>query len=403
SVVLCITGGEALYADMGHFGARPIRLTWYAVALPGLLLNYFGQGAQLLSPNPNVANPFYALVPTPLLYPMVGLCAMATVIASQAMISGAFSLTRQAVQLGYCPRVTIVHTSQSNEGQIYIPEVNTAIMVSCLALVVAFRESSKFAAAYGIAVTGSMTITSVVYYFVVTRRWGWSTWKALPLVAAFLVFDLSYFSANVLKFFAGGWIPMVFATGLFAMMTTWKRGRAELADRVTQSTVPLDIFLKDVGETRPHRVSGSAVFMSSSLEGAPPVLMHHLKHNKVLHEHVILLSITSEPVPQIPVLQQVQVQELEHGFYKVNAHFGFMQTPKVPDILRQCRKHGLRVDPATSTFYLGRETLLTGGRSRMARWRKGLFAFIARNARSATAYFDIPPGRVVELGMQIDL
>ncbi|MBS1153057.1 MAG: trkD [Myxococcaceae bacterium] len=402
SVVLCITGGEALYADMGHFGRRPIRITWYAIVFPALLLNYFGQGAYLLEVGHH-ARPFWALVPEVLIYPMVILATAATVIASQALISGAFSLTRQAVQLGYFPRVTIIHTSSKNEGQIYIPEVNKALAVACVLLVIAFRESDALAAAYGIAVTGTMGITSIVYYFVVTRRWGWAWWKALPLVALFLSFDVAFFGANLLKFLDGGWFPMALAVAIFVLMTTWKRGRQLLGIRFAQTVVPLESLLEDLDANPPYRVRGTAVFMSGSAAGTPPVLLHHLKHNQVLHRQVVLLSILPADLPSVPKDERIVVQDHGRGFYRLIAKFGFMETPNVPQLLLEAREHGLVCEPSTTSYYLGRETLLTGGKSKMSRWRKALFAFVSRNALPATSYFAIPPGRVVELGMQVDL
>jgi KUP system potassium uptake protein len=402
AVVLCITGGEALYADMGHFGARPIRLAWYFLVFPSLLVNYYGQGAYLLE-HGFVEKPFWALVPQALIFPMVGLATIATVIASQALISGAFSLTRQAVQLGYMPRVTIVHTSATNEGQIYIPEVNQALMVACLGLVLVFKESSALAAAYGIAVTGTMGITSIVYYFVVTRNWGWSWKKALPLVLLFLAFDLPFFMANVLKFFDGGWFPMVIGLAMFALMTTWKRGRQELSTRFTSGMMPISALLEDLEATKPYRVRGTAVFMASNSDGTPPVLLHHLKHNQVLHRQVVLLSIVPSDVPTVARDEQLKVKELGSGFFRVLWHTGFMETPNVPAILLRAREEGLVCEPSTTSYFLGRETLLTGGTSSMMRWRKILFALVSRNALSATSYFGLPPGRVVELGMQVDL
>lgn len=402
AVVLCITGGEALYADMGHFGARPIRVAWFGFVFPALLLNYFGQGAYLLD-HGWVEKPFWAIVPAPLVYPMVALATAATVIASQALISGAFSLTRQAVQLGYMPRVTIVHTSEKAEGQIYVPEVNNALMVACLALVLMFRHSSGLAAAYGIAVTGTMGITSLVYFVVVTRNWGWSTAKALPLLVLFLAFDTPFFLANIVKFFEGGWFPIVVAFGLFALMTTWKRGRAELAERFNTSVMPLSALLEDIEGTKPHRVRGTAVFMSGNSDGTPPVLLHHLKHNQVLHRQVVLLSIVSENVPYVLKDEQLEVKDVGAGFFRVIWRTGFMETPNVPAILVRAREQGLVCEPSTTSYFLGRETLLTGGRSKMFRWRKLLFAFVSRNALPATSYFGLPPGRVVELGMQVDL
>ena len=402
AVVLVITGGEALYADMGHFGRRPIRLGWYTLVLPSLLLTYLGQGAYLLEYG-YVEKPFFAIVPQPLLYPMVGLATAATVIASQALISGAFSLTRQAVQLGYMPRMTIIHTSASNEGQIFIPEVNQALMVACLGLVLVFKESSALAAAYGIAVTGTMGITSLVYFTVVTKTWGWKLARALPLLLLFLSFDVPFFLANALKFFDGGWFPIVVGVAMFSLMTTWKRGRAELGERFREVMMPVSALLEDLAATTPPRVRGTAVFMSSNSDGTPPVLLHHLKHNQVLHRQVVLLSILASDVPTVPTKEQLEVEDLGQGFYRVVWRTGFMETPNVPQILLRARSAGLVAEPSTTSFFLGRETLLTGGRSTMMRWRKVLFMIVSRNALSATSYFGLPPGRVVELGMQVDL
>ncbi len=402
AVVLCITGGEALYADMGHFGARPIRLSWFVLVFPSLLLNYFGQGAFLIE-HGWVEKPFWALVPPALIYPMVGLAMCATVIASQALISGAFSLTRQAVQLGYMPRVTLVHTSATNEGQIYVPEVNQALMVACLGLVMVFRDSTKLAAAYGIAVTGTMGITSLVYFFVVTRNWKWSTARALPLLLLFFAFDLPFFAANILKFFDGGWFPIAVGFAMFALMTTWKRGRAELATRFNQSVMPLAALLEDLESHQPPRVRGTAVFMSGNAEGTPPVLLHHLKHNQVLHRQVVLLSIVPEDQPTVAKAEQIEVKDVGSSFFRIIWRTGFMETPNVPAILIRAREHGLVCEPSTTSYFLGRETLLTHGKSKMMRWRKLLFAFVSRNALPATSYFGLPPGRVVELGMQVDL
>ena len=403
AVVLCITGGEALYADMGHFGAQPIRWSWFSIVWPALLLNYFGQGALLLRHPAAAANPFFGLVPSFLLVPMVVLATCAAVIASQALISGAFSLTRQAVQLGLCPRVTVIHTSGENEGQIFIPEINQLLAVACIALVLGFGSSDRLAAAYGIAVTGTMGITSVVFFVVTTRNWGWPYWKALPLTAAFLVFDLAFFGANILKFVDGGWFPIAVAVGVFALMTTWKTGREQLSARIAAATLPLELLLEDVARSPRHRVGGTAVFLTSSASGAPPVLLHHLKHNQVLHEQVVLLSIFSVDQPTVPQRERLTVQPLGQGFFRVIARYGFMETPKMPEIMRKSRKLGLNTEPQRTSYFLGRETLLTRGKGGMARWRKVLFAFVARNARPATQYFHIPPGRVVELGMQLDL
>ncbi|MBC7472894.1 MAG: potassium transporter Kup [Candidatus Sericytochromatia bacterium] len=436
SVVLCITGGEALYADMGHFGRKPILFSWFSYVFPALLLNYMGQGALLLHDPSAISNPFYGLFPKAMIYPMVFLSTIATVIASQALISGAFSLTRQAIQMGFFPRLNIVHTSEKAEGQIYIPSVNRLMMITCIAIVLIFRESSKLAAAYGLAVTANMILTSVVYYFVITKTWGWSKYRAIPLVAFFLSFDILYFSSNMLKFFDGGWFPFTVAIFILTIMLTWKDGRAELGQRIRQTRynkdigtshlsalsvqslhgtsqlidslnqsnnigLPLELLL---GEALPNsqRVSGTAVFMSVSLKGIPPVLLHHLKHNQVLHEQVILLSIKSLNVPVVRG-EKLEVNEIGYGFFQIKALYGFMETPNVPDIIRLAAEFGLVTDPESITYYLGRESLvISEKRTNMMRWRKIIFSFMSRNAQPATAYFSIPPSRVVELGMQLD-
>ncbi|MCW5803744.1 MAG: potassium transporter Kup [Deltaproteobacteria bacterium] len=404
AVVLCITGAEALYTDMGHFGKKPIRLAWSTVVFPGLLLNYFGQGALLLQQGARVSNAFYGLVADgPLLMPMVVLATMAAVIASQALISGAFSLTNQAVQLGYAPRVTVVHTSQHKEGQIYIPEVNWLLMIACVTLVLSFRSSTNLAAAYGIAVTGTMGITSFLYFLVCRRNWGYSWVAALGLLIPFLAMDLTFFSANVVKVAAGGWFPLAVGVGVFIVMTTWWRGRYELSKKMETATIPDALFLADIAETKVPRVSGTAVFMSSATSGIPNVLLHHVKHNKVLHRQVVLLSVVTENVPFVIGNTALTVAELGQGFYRVLARVGFMQQPNVPRILARCRRFDLIVRDADTTYYMGRQTLLTTGTTRIARWRKTLFAFLARNARPPTVFFQLPPNRVVELGVQIQL
>jgi KUP system potassium uptake protein len=403
SVVLCITGAEALTADMGHFGKQPIRLAWFTVAFPALLLNYFGQGAVLLSGTPGAReNPFYALVPGLWIYPMVAIATLAAVVASQALISGAFSLTNQAVQLGYCPRLRVVHTSGHHEGQIYVPEVNTALMIACLTLVVAFKNSSNLAAAYGIAVTGAMTVTSVLFFAVMRQRWGFA--PAFAVLVVFLSIDLSFLGANVVKLQHGGWLPLVAGAFIFTMFTTWKRGRRALGERLRAAALPLAPFVEDIASHQLVRVPGTAVFMSGNPDSVPPALLHHFKHNKSLHERVVLLSIITEHVPGIRRRERVECRDLGQGIYHVVAHYGFMQSPRVPDVLRQFRRlTGLEVGLMETSFYLGRETLIATGRSGMWRWRAALFSFLSRNSHSATEFFGLPPGRVVELGMQIEI
>ena len=402
SVVLCLTGGEALYADLGHFGRKAIRLSWMGITFPALLLNYFGQGALLLSSPELSPNPFYGMVPRDLLYPLVALSTMATVIASQALISGVFSLTHQAIELGFCPRLSILHTSHEVRGQIYIPGVNYALMIACLGVVIGFRESSGLAGAYGIAVTATMTITSILFFLVVTHAWDWALWKAVPLVGVFLIFDLSYFGANLLKVVDGGWFTLVVAALLTVFMTTWRRGRTEVHQQLG-TRLPLDFFLKDFAKHKIPRVPGNAVFMSLFPKSTSPVLLHHLKHNKVLHENVGLLSILPSNLPVVPMKDRVKVEYLGQGFYRIVARNGYMQRPDVPGILRLASAFGPSFQEAETTYYMGRVTIFTTGDSKMAHWRKSLFAFMARNAGSPAGYFGLPANRVVELGAQIQL
>jgi len=402
SVVLVVTGAEALYADMGHFGKRPIRAAWFLVAFPALLLNYFGQGALLLRDATAASNPFYRLVPPPLLYPMLALATAAAIIASQALISGAFSLTRQAIQLGYSPRLTVLHTSKHEAGQIYISEVNTALAVGCIALVLGFQSSSNLAAAYGIAVTGTMAITTVLFTVIARQQLGWPRWRAITFLVVFLAIDLSFLAANAVKIEHGGWFPLAVAAGVYVMMTTWKRGRAEVQRLLAEASLPVEQFLESVRIGKPHRVAGTAVFMTSDIVGAPVVLLHHLKHNKVLHEQVILLSVQTAGVPEVPANERVHVTALGDGFFRVIARYGFMQTPNVGQVLGACQPFGVKVRPGDTSFFLGREQLIPTGTARLSQWRKQLFVVMSRNARSATAFFGLPPNRVVELGAQIE-
>ncbi|MEP7382888.1 MAG: potassium transporter Kup [Gemmatimonadota bacterium] len=402
AVVLAVTGAEALYADMGHFGRKPIRTAWFGLVLPALLLNYFGQGALILREPEAAVNPFYRLAPEWFFIPLLVLATMAAIVASQALISGAFSLTQQSVQLGYSPRVTIIHTSKSEAGQIYIPEINWMLMGGCLAVVVYFGSVSRLGAAYGIAVTGTMAITTILFHEIARSRWGWSPLKAGLLAGAFLVLDLAFFGANLVKFTHGGWVPLAFALGIFVLMTTWKRGRMLLRNKLLDRSLPIATFVESLGHGGPARVPGTAIFMTSESEGTPVVLLHHLKHNKVLHEKVILLSIIASQVPEVPRNERITLEPLEHGIYRVKAAYGFMETPNVEDIRARLGEAGIKTRRMDTTYYLGREELICASGVGMARWRKRLFAIMARNARSATQYFGIPANRVVELGTQIE-
>jgi KUP system potassium uptake protein len=410
AVVLVITGGEALYADMGHFGPKPIRLVWYWFVLPALLLNYFAQGALLLTTPGAVTNPFYLLAPGWFVVPLLLIATSAAVVASQALISGAFSLTQQAIQLGYCPRMRIIHTSKQEAGQIYIPEVNKALAVGTLLLILGFKSATALGSAYGVAVSGTMAITSILFYMVVRDQWGWSQLKAGTFLVFFLSIDLAFFFANLLKVPAGGWVPVTVALFVFTLMTTWKRGRAILRAILHRGTVPIDMFLADVERRKPVRVKGTAVFMTSDAEGAPVVLLHHLKHNKVLHDQVVLLSVQTAEVPEVAAADRIEIEPLGQGFFRVQASYGFMETPNVPSVLQYCGRHGINAKKTDVSYYLGRERLLANlpRRSKdpeigtMARWRKKLFVLMSQNARGATEFFGIPPNRVVELGTQIE-
>ena len=402
AVVLAVTGAEALYADMGHFGKRSIRLAWFGLVFPSLILNYFGQGGMILHDPLAASNPFYLLAPRVLLYPLIALATMAAIIASQAMISGAFSITRQCVQLGYSPRVTIVHTSKDQSGQIYIPEVNNALMIGCLMLVLSFRSSAALGAAYGIAVTGTFLMTTGLLYVMARTWWEWSVAKTLLLTVPFFIIDGAFFGANLLKVPEGGWVPLVLALVIFTLMTTWNRGREAVQDLLRRGMLPIDMLLADIANQKTVRVPGLAVFMTREPEGAPVVLLHHLKHNKVLHERVVLLSVLSEEVPEIPDAERITVKVLSEGFYRITARYGFMESTNVPAILERARDFGLEMKPLDTSYYLGREQLLTTGQTKLLRWRKKLFVFMSRNSRSATAFYGIPPNRVVELGAQLE-
>ena len=403
AVFLAVTGAEALYADMGHFGRAPIRTAWFTLVLPALVINYLGQGALLLS-NPDAQqNPFYGLAPDWGVYPLVVVATIAAVIASQAVISGAFSLTQQAVQLGYSPRFDVHHTSEHEKGQVYIPEINWLLMIATVGLVIGFRSSTNLAAAYGMAVTTTMVITTLLAYVVARERWRWSVWRACVVTAVFLGIDLAFFGANLIKIQHGGWFPLLVAAGVYTVMSTWKTGRQYIAKRLAESEIPLDTFFERLAAQPPVRISGTGVFMTGRPQGAPPILVHHLKHNKVLHTQVVLLTVSILDVPEVGAETAIEVHRLTHGFYRVVARYGFMQRPDVPDALASARQHGLELQPEDTTYYLAHLTLFVNNRIGMAGWRDKLFIFLSRNARRATNFFQIPPDRVVEIGMQLEL
>jgi len=403
AVFLVVTGGEALYADMGHFGKRPIRVAWFGLVLPALLLNYFGQGALLIN-NPEAANqPFFLLSPSWGLYPLVALATMAAVIASQALISGAFSLTRQAIQLGYCPRLDIEHTSHHEMGQVYVPQVNWALMVSTIIIVIGFGSSTALAAAYGIAVTMTMVITAILLHVVAVERWKWPPALAFAVTGIFLAIDIAFLGANVLKIAHGGWLPLVIGWGIFTLMTTWKTGRKIVADRLMQRAIPLDAFLAQVAERPPARVAGTAVFMTAQPHGTPAALAHNLHYNKVLHQYVVILMVRTSPIPQVADADRYKVREVGGGIFELTLNYGFMEDPDVPAALLHAREHGLALDESDVTFFLGRETLIATKSPGMALWRERLFVLMARNAGRATAFFRLPPERVVELGVHVEM
>lgn len=403
SVILVLTGAEAMYADMGHFGATPIRISWFSLVLPALLLNYFGQGAWLIHNPESTTNPFYGIAPEWAIYPLVALSTMATVIASQALITGVFSLTMQAVQLGYMPRVQIDHTSETQFGQIYIAPMNWLMLVATIGLVLGFRTSGNLAGAYGVAVSTTMVITTLLFFALTVTVWKWNFFLAAALSGAFLVIDLAFFGANILKIVDGGWFPLVVAMGVFVPMITWKRGREILRDRFRSTQMPLKKFLELIAREKITRVSGTAVFMTGNPESVPLALLHNLKHNQVLHERVVVLTIAVEDEAHIDPAEHLDIRALPLGFHQVIAHYGFMEKPHVPRLLGDCGKQGLHFEIGRTTFFVGRETLLATKRQGMATWRERLFAIMSRNAFDATAFFSIPPGRVIEVGAQVEL
>jgi len=403
AVFLVVTGGEALYADLGHFGHTAIQIAWFTIPLPALMLNYFGQGALLLTSPEAAPNPFYRLAPPELLFALIPLATAAAIIASQAVISGAFSLTRQAVQLGYMPRMEIEHTSSREIGQIYVPAVNWLLMLLTIAFVIGFRSSSNLAGAYGVALATLMALTTVMFYIMSREVWGWSLLKAGAVSGIFLIVDLTFLAANTLKIWHGGWVPLAIAIVLYLVMNTWKRGREILAKRMMEKTVPLKLLLADLAAEPPIRVPGTAVFMYGTSDGTPPALVHNLSHNKVLHEKIVFLTVITEDEPHVVPEKRVTVKRSGKGFHSVVAHYGFMQDPDINDIVAACKTHGLSIPVEGTTFFLGRETLIASDRPGMAMWRERLFSFMSRNALRATAFFKIPPNQVFEVGAQVEL
>ncbi|MCE9633153.1 MAG: potassium transporter Kup [Methylophilales bacterium] len=402
ATVLAVTGAEALYADMGHFGRKPVQLAWFGLVLPGLVLNYYGQGALLLVNPQAIANPFYLMAPNWALLPMVVLATAATVIASQAVISGTYSITQQAMQLGYVPRMEIQHTSQQERGQIYLPGINWALMIAVAVLVVGFGSSTKLAAAYGIAVTGTMVITTLLAFVVVRKLWGWGWGLSLAVAGSFLAVDIVYFSANLLKIGEGGWFPLLLGLGVFILMITWKQGRALLYKRLSSDALPLTKLVENASKSGMASIPGTAIFLTPNTDMTPHALLHSLKHYKSLHEQVVILTVETLDIPHVKQ-DQVKVEQIDERFFRVKVMFGFMDQPDLPKALEDCASHGLALDMMNTSFFLGRETLIPKIGSDMALWREKLFVTMFRNAGSAAIYFRLPPNRVVELGTQVVL
>lgn len=404
AVVLAITGGEALYADMGHFGRRPIKWAWLVFVFPCLYLNYLGQGALLLAEPEAVANPFFHMAPDALQIPLVILATLATVIASQAVISGAYSLTSQAIQLGYCPRIQIKFTSEREKGQIYIPNINWLLLLAVVVLVLGFKSSSNLASAYGIAVTLTMMIDTILAFVVVRSLWGWSWFKAGLFLTFFVVVDFAFFSANVIKVFDGGWFPLVLGLCVFTLLATWKKGRSLLYKKLEQDSMPLDAFITSLSYGGPHRVEGTGVFLTPNPDAVPRAMLHNLLHNKVLHKAVVLLNVQMLDVPHVAESEQLSVKAMEQGFYKIGVRYGFKDDPDIPLALERCAPLGFQYEVMVTSFFLGRETIVPSAQvPGMAYWREILFTWMFRNADSATAFFKIPTNRVVELGTQVEM
>ena len=401
AVVLCVTGCEALYADMGHFGSKAIRISWYFVALPALLLNYFGQGAVILHDPANAESPFFGLVPHALLFPMVVLATMATIIASQAIISGVFSLTRQAIQLGFLPRMRVVHTSGMAEGQVYLPDVNTVMMVAAIAITLYFKASDNLADAYGIAVTGTMLITSIIFYFISRWIWGWSVMKALPLCLFFWLMDFTYFSSCLQKFTSGGWFPLGSALLIMIIMVAWWDGWKRLAIKVMTITVPKEKFMEKIARENLIRLPGTGVFLSTFHREVPPMLLHYVNQTRAIYEKLIILSVLTTDAPEVPENERIEIEKLGHGVCRVSARYGFMESPDIPQIMSMAKAKGLDVNLGEVTYFLGRISLVRDNKRTIPRWRRFLFMFMLRNALSGSSYLNIPPSKVMEIGIQM--
>ena len=402
AVVLCITGCEALYLDMGHFGSKAIRISWYGLALPALLCNYFGQAALVLTNPANIEDPFYGLVPHGLLYPMVGLATAATIIASQAIISGVFSMTRQAMQLGYIPRMRIIHTSEMAEGQVYLPVVNSMMLCAAVALALGFKQSENLADAYGIAVTGDMFITSTMFFIISRKIWGWSLWKALPLVATFWLIDGSFLTSCLLKFLSGGWFPVATAFCILTLMITWRDGWDILGDKIYSLQTRIDSFVRLITSSNPVRLPGTAVFLSTFQTEVPPMLQYHLNHIGALHEKILILSILTTDIPEVRDQDKLEIRNLGQGLYRVTAQTGFMETPDVPALLTLAKFKITDLDLESTVYYLGRMSLVPGKERIMDPIRRFLFLFMHRNAVSSVIYYNIPPDKILELGVQLE-